>query len=209
MLDLCHLGDDCAPGIIIDDILKQNKKHLFMLGVYPFNNILLYLKDCNYEKIYDKNELVITPNNKVRHKKYNFIFNHDYKITDSQINNYHNIRDRFNLKINNFREIMKSEKMCVFIVFTKNVDNLKIIEMVEWLSNNKKNFHLMIFTSNTNNVSNSTYWTIINLNNDYNRWFEMNETCKNTLYEEIYEKFINCLNQCNIKHTFSLKIQNK
>jgi hypothetical protein len=49
-IELCHFGDHCEPGIIIDDILKQSKKCLFMLGVYNFNNIYKYLIDDDYEK---------------------------------------------------------------------------------------------------------------------------------------------------------------
>jgi hypothetical protein len=206
MLELCHLGDDCAPGIIINDILKQKEKHLFMLGVYRFNDILLYLENCNYEKIYDNDDLIILPNNHVKHIKYNFVFNHDYKITNSQINNYDNIRDRFNKKINTFRQIITSENMCVFIVFTKEIENLKISNMLNFLSNNKKFFHIMIFTSKKNNISNSHCCSIINLKNNYEHWYKMDETCKKTLYEEIYEKFIDCLKVCNINHNFPSKI---
>jgi len=31
-LELYHLGDQCEPGIIIDDILNIRQKTLFMLG---------------------------------------------------------------------------------------------------------------------------------------------------------------------------------
>ena len=168
-----------------------------MLGIYSFNNILFYLKECNYEKIYDRDDLIILPDNHVRHSKYNFIFKHDYKIENSQINNYDFIRDRFDLKIKNFLEMLSGDNMCIFIVFTKNLDNLKIDEMLDWLFLKKNiNFHLMIFTSNKHKTTNqSQMCSIINLKIDYNRWFVMDNITKKTLYEEIYEEFINCLNK--------------
>ena len=58
-LNLYHLGDHCEPGIIINDILNIKTKTLFMLGVYSFNNIISYLNDNDYEKIYDKKYLQI------------------------------------------------------------------------------------------------------------------------------------------------------
>lgn len=56
-IELCHLGDDCALGIIIDDILQRHKKMLFMLGVFKFNDILFYLNNNNFENIYNKTNL--------------------------------------------------------------------------------------------------------------------------------------------------------
>ena len=42
-VDLCHLGDNCEPGILINDILNIDKKTLFMLALYGFNNIVNYV----------------------------------------------------------------------------------------------------------------------------------------------------------------------
>lgn len=203
MIEVTHFGDNCEPYMIINDILKNKKKHLFMLGMYAFNNILSYLKDNNYEKIYDKEDLVIEPNQVVKHSKYNFIFNHDYQVSNSQINNYDFIRERFDLKIKNFKEMLSTENMCVFLSFSENVPCLKLNEMLDWLSLNKKNFHLMIFTCcKHDTICDSEFCSIINLEHSYHEWWLMEKTPKMILYEEIYEKFLNCLNQRNIQHDF-------
>ncbi len=205
-MELCHFGENCAPGIIINDILKINTKQLFMLGTYPLNNILSYLKDGNYEKIYDTDNLIIMPDNTIRHSKYDFIFNHDYTVLNSKISNYDFIVSRFNTKIKNFREMLLSENMCIFIVFTNNIDDLKINEVLDWLTLNKKNFHLMIFTSNKHNtVIDSKLCSIINLKNNYYNWWAMEQTPKMILYTEIYDEFINCLKKNNIEHNLPLK----
>lgn len=210
-IDVIHFGELCEPNIIINDILKINKKNLFMLGIFGFNNILDYLIDGNYEKIYNKEYLLVPGPNfscpRVTHSLYNFGFNHDYKFKDSQIYNYDLVRDRFDIKIKNFREMLQDEKMCIFITFTVNVDNLKINEMLNWLSLNKKAFHLMIFTNNDFNVTydSNKNVSIIKLTNSYQRWWVMDKFPKMNLYKEIYEKFINCLKECNIEHDFPLK----
>jgi hypothetical protein len=207
MVDLCHLGDNSASGIIINDILKNKKPQLFMLGIYNFNDILSYLKDGNYESIYDKKNLIITPQyNNVVNKKYNFSLQHDYKVIKSQIINYDFIYERFDLKIKNFKEMLSNVKLCVFIVFTLDVDNLKIKEMLDWLSHNKKHFHLMIFTSDKHKVKyKSKLYSIIKLKNYYYDWWRFDTETKLILYNEIYEKFIDCLKKNKIKHDFPLK----
>jgi len=208
-VDLCHFGEDCAPGIIINDILNQKDKLLFMLGNYRLNDILFYLKDGNYEKIYDKEDLIILPNNHVKHRTYNFVFNHEYRINRPELTNYEFVRNRFDLKITNFRTMLSSQTMCIFIVFTENVDQLNLTEMLEWLSINKKNFHLMIFTStHFNTVSHSKFCSILKLTKDYTTWYKV--CCqgdKIAIYKEIYDKFINCLNQRNIQHDFPLEFR--
>jgi aromatic ring-cleaving dioxygenase len=206
MVDLCHFGENSAPGIIINDILKDKKYKLFMLGVYNFNDILSYLKDGNYENIYDKKNLIITPPyNEVIHKKYNFIFQPDYKVIKSQIINYDFARERFDLKIKNFKEMLSSPKLCVFIVFTMQFNNLEIKEMLDWLSLNKKHFHLIIFTPEKDVIPyNSKLYSIITLTTHYNDWWRTNRKSKINLYNEIYKKFINCLKQNKIEHNFPL-----
>jgi len=203
-IELCHFGDMCAPGIIINYILKQEVKTLFMLGKYSFNDILLYLEDCNYENIYNKDHLTILPNNEVKHTKYNFVFNHDYIIDKSNLTNYNIVRDRFNLKIKNFRNMLSSENICVFITFSVNVDSLKIEEMINWLKLNKKRFHLIIITNKEYISKNILHVSIIKLNPSYEEYWLMDVKTKATLYKEIYEEFINCLKQNNIEHKFPL-----
>lgn len=99
--------------------------------------------------------------------------------------------------------MLLSEKMCIFIVFTSNVDNLRITEVLEWLSVNKKSYHLMIFTSKKHSTINcSDLCSIINLKNSYDKWWEMDDILKRIVYTEIYEEFIKCLNSKNIIHSF-------
>ena len=122
-IELCHLGDDCASGIIIDDIIYQKKKLLFMLGEYNFNDIFNYLNDNKFEEIYNKDKLIIVKNG-VKHKDYNFLFNHDYVINNYTLTNYDFIKLRFDEKIKNFRGILASGNTCIFITFTKDIDKL-------------------------------------------------------------------------------------
>lgn len=58
-LELLHFGDHCMPGIIINDTLKIQKKGLFQLGHYFFNDIINFLYDNKYHDIYDEQYLVI------------------------------------------------------------------------------------------------------------------------------------------------------
>ena len=176
-----------------------------MLGTYLFNDILSYLKEGDYETIYDRKNLRILPNNHIQHKKYNFVLNHDYTISNSQISNYDFVKSRFDIKIKNFKELLFSENMCVFIVFSKNVDNLKIDEMIEWLSLHKKKFHIMIFTPEKHKtISTSDLYSIIDMKYHYKDWWKMDITNKTILYKEIYKQFIQCLAYRNIVHDFPL-----
>ena len=195
-IELYHLGDQCAPGIIIDDILNIHNKTLFMLGVYKFNDIIKYLNDNsnnNYEIIYE-DKLLIIDNNTVKHSLYNFHFNHDYKLLNDKITNYDIIKNRFDIKIKNFKEMLISDNLTVFITFSDNVDNLNIINWINWINKNKKLYHLIIFTSNnyknTIDIKDLSNLSIIKLKQKYNGWWKMIITEKLLLYNEIYEKFI-------------------
>lgn len=198
-ISLCHFGDNCAPGILIDDILKQNKKLLFMLGGYDFNNILNFLIDNNYEKIYSREYLIIQPGNIVHHTFYKFSFNHEYEVKFNRFTNYDFIKQRFDLKIHNFRQILKSNEVCVFITFTENLDSLKINEMINWLKVNKPQFHLLIYTNNSyTKTQQFNNLTIIKLKNSYKDWWQLPKPQQIILYKEIYDEFMNCLNVHNI-----------
>jgi hypothetical protein len=201
-VELCHFGDDCAPGIIIDDILNIHKKQLFMLGYYNLNDILSYLMDNNYMAIYDKNYLK-NHNQHVEHEKYRFIFNHDYKLENNEIINYDFIKNRFENKINNFEKNLRLEKFTIFINFSQNVDDIRILDVLNWLKNNKKNFHLMIFTSNHySNYFSEPNLSIIKLSRDYQQWWNMEPEIKENVYKEIYEKFIEVCKNKNIHNNF-------
>lgn len=201
-IELCHLGDDCASGIIIDDIIYQHKKLLFMLGEYHFNDIINYLHNNHLEDIYNKDKLIIVKNG-VKHKDYNFLFNHDYNINNSVITNHDFIKLRFDEKIKNFRNILFSDTTCIFITFTKNIDKLNINNMIKWLTIHKKKFHLMIFTNNDyTNDYNHTNLSIIKLTNSYLEWYGFSKSVKEKLYKEIYNKFIERLQVVGIDNNF-------
>ena len=200
-INLIHFGDHCAPGIIINDILKVNKKQLFILVIYEFNYIIKYLQDDTLDKIYDKKYLK-KEYNKTKHLSYNFIFNHDYNYDEySNIINYDFKKSRFIEKIKNYNEIFKLNMFNIFINFTQNVNNLNIDGFLQ-LYKNKINFHLIIFTNNDYNSINHENISIVKLKNNYEAWYSMNKNTKNILYEEIYMRFIEVLNKNKIIHNF-------
>lgn len=203
-LDLCHLGDHCAPGIIIDDILNIHKKTLFMLGVYTFNDIVNFLNDNNYENIYNKELLTLDSSNTKNtiHSQYNFKFNHDYVHNNSTIINYDLVRNRFDTKIKNFREMLATPTTTVFISFVENVDTSNIDGMVEWLRANKPNFHLMIFTNTAYTTKDINDVSILKIDRSYANWWLMDNMSKRLVYKEIYGKFIQCLSIADIRHDF-------
>jgi hypothetical protein len=202
-IKLVHFGNDCAPGIIINDILNIKGKQLFQLGFYNFNDILEYLKESKYEEIYDKSHLFF--NNikitefyshlneyktgpSILNKKYNFNLNHDYFMQDYKIMNYEFIVNSFNTKIKNFKECLELEKKIIFITFT-NVD-IKALEMIDLLKEKTNNwFKLMIFTSNKNLNYFIDKVELIYLNNEYDNWFLKSPKDRFILYMEIYNKF--------------------
>lgn len=200
-INLIHFGDQCAPGIIINDILKIKKKQLFMLGLYEFNDIIKYLQDDTLHKIYDKKYLK-KDKNRTEHLLYNFIFNHDYKYNShSNIINYDFIKGRFDEKIENYNQIFKLNMFNIFINFTKNVNNFNINDFLQ-LYENKINYHLIIFTNNDYNSINHENISIVKLKNNYDKWWQMNKQTKNILYKEIYTHFIEVLNINKIIHNF-------
>lgn len=202
-IKLVHFGNDCAPGIIINDILNIKEKQLFQLGFYNFNDILEYLKESKYEEIYDKSHLFFNDikiiefyshlneyktGSIILNKKYNFKFNHDYAVQEYKIINYEFIVDSFNTKIKNFKECLELENKIIFIVFT-NVD-IKILEMIKLLKEKTNNwFKLIIFTSNKNLNYHIDEVKLIYLNNEYNEWYLKSLKDRLIIYTEIYNKF--------------------
>ena len=205
-IELCHLGDNCLTGVIIDEILNIHKKYLFMIGMYNFNDIINYLNDNNYENIYNKQNLIIMGNGYVHHNLYKFTFNHDYIIKDGLISNYDNIKERFDIKIKNFREMLISNNKCIFITFTKSIDLINIEDMLKWLSYNKKDYHLIIFTEklyySTISSDKLTIIKLIKLENQFSNWWKNDKKDNIGLYKEIYDKFIDCLTKSNIINNF-------
>ena len=203
-IDLVHLGDFCEPGIIIDEILNINKKHLFMLGGYNFNNILHFLNDNNYENIY--NRQLLRPGTKIttHHILYKFFFNHDYVCDDTlKITNYDFVKNRFDIKIKNFRDMLASPNLAIFINFTTNIDLLNINGMIKWLNAKKSNYHMIIFTNNNYSfVNNEKKLSIIKLQHSYHEWFKRSRIQNKNVYKEMYEKFIDCCKKNNYSHNF-------
>lgn len=207
-IDLCHIGDNCEPGMLIDSILSINKKCLFMLGIYELNNIIKYLNDNNYEKIYDSDYFYIEPEpNVVSHTLYKFKFNHDYNTSNKCITNYQVIKNRFDEKIKNFRSMLNSPNKTIFINFTNNVDKKNINEMLNWQKTHKNNSHLIIFTNNPYSIGNTQNLSIIHLEHSYESWWEIEKPKRIHLYKEIYDKFLICLKQNNIDHDFPMTLK--
>jgi len=203
---LVHFGNDCASGIIINDILNIKDKQLFQLGVFNFNDILEYLKESNYEEIYSKSNLFfngikiiefhsylkeynyLPDEENLVNKKYNFKFNHDYALQDYKIINYEFIVDSFNTKIKNFKECLELKNKIIFITFT-NVD-IKVLEMINLIKEKTNNwFKLIILTNNKNLNYCLDQVELIYLNNEYYKWHLKSLKDRFILYMEIYNKF--------------------
>lgn len=211
-IKLIHFGNDCASGIVINDILKIGEKQLFQLGLYDFDDILYYLKEEKYEEIYNKSYLFLndikidkfysvsknyttfTDDDKsVSNKKYNFKFNHDYEVKNNEIINYDFIVSSFDEKIENFKKCLELENKIIFITFTNH--DVKVSEMIDILKKKTNNwFRLVIFTSNKNLNYCVDQVELIYLDNEYYRsWFLKNLKDRFFLYEEIYNKLHNLL----------------
>jgi hypothetical protein len=142
MVDLLYFGDHCGPGIVIWDILNRKDKLLFMLGSFTFDKILLFLKDKNFDSIYDINYLFnskninIKPNfksiinqnihlnnpkyeNSIFHSKYNFHFLHDYMYfaEENAVLNYDFIVNQYKLKIKNTMNIFNNNNPVLLLNF--------------------------------------------------------------------------------------------
>jgi len=211
--DLQHFGDKCEPYIIINDILQINKtKTLFMLAKYEFNTILQYLKDGDYESVYKLEQLEMIHTGKIRHKKYKFIFIHDY-VSDvsGMLLNYPTIVHRFHEKIINFKEMLITEKPTIFINFTSDASKFRVREMLEWFRQNakpNKKIAFIIFTEEGAPDLSETLENVflVKLIQPLKQWWEIpsNQALdeKISLYKEIYEKFIECCDQAFVDHDF-------
>jgi hypothetical protein len=202
-IELCYFGDECAPGMLIQFILNIKKKDLFMLGGFYFNKILNYLIDDNLENIYNR-EFFTKNNNICHHLKYKFYFNHDYKYDETgEIYNYEIVKDRFDLKIKNFRDMLSNDNiMPIFINFNKNVNAMEIAKMMLYLRQHKQKLWVIIFTYNNFNPIQHDNVSIIKLENVYDCWWAMKKEEQIKVYREIYSKFINTLEKENIHHDY-------
>jgi len=209
--NLFPFGDHCGPGIIINDILHDKTKKLFMLGFFGFNQIVDYIKNNDFESIYDIQYLVSSDgqaltisddgvsqyghDTTVKHRKYGFSFNHDFIVKEGKILNYAFIVNSYKKKIEHFKASLASDAPMCFITFTDSIDDLRIKEM----NAIKKNAYFFIFTNRTFSAPNVF---TIKLYNNITKWWMLEKTKKDILYNEIYSKFINVLNKNNIAHAF-------
>jgi len=231
MCDVLYFGNDCLTSIIISDILQQKRKLLFSLGVFPFNNILQFLKEKHWWTITDKQYLKPMNNHNkdgiqfkneessfahisfgemhkmIVHTKYNFIFNHDYIYSeeDNTILNYEFIERIYNEKINNNWILFTNDNPLIFISFMDNTNDIvnTLDEMIEVLNSyiNKK-YYLFIFTKeNTIQTTHENVIFII-LKNDYRDWYKVDLSTKNIIYKEIYDSFYNTTQALQLNHHF-------
>jgi len=221
--ELIDFGNSCLPNTLIRQILNNNKnKQIFMLGVYNFNNICKYLENGIFEDIYDK-DLLTYENNPIlnftdeiqsyshksiiKNKKLNFTHNHDfaYDISTNTITNYNFIVKEFDLKIQNFKEICKNEKLPIFINFTNNINYYKMKEVLDILQKYiHKKFYIFIFIYGIHKREISEYDNIkyIYLDNNLDDWWKQPKEIKEILYKEIYEKYIDIMIKLNIDINF-------
>jgi len=210
-VELLHFGAECEPGIIISDVLRLKRKTLFMAGRYSFNSILDYLNDANYENIYDR--LCLTPGHDVdasktimRHQLYNFQFPHDYMFENGEITNYDAIVKRFDEKIANFRNVLRNERMVIFLGYTCDVRSLRIKEMLGWMQKNMIRFHLVLFSYNDDKAQplcnvESKNLSIIRMGERVWYWSTTQEK-KEEIKRDHYRRFIQSLDEKNIVHDF-------
>ena len=161
--ELIDFGNSCLPSILIHNILSSKKKHIFMRGMYSFNNICLFLEDGLLCDIYKKEYLtyenkpieifldetqIYYHNSKITNTKYKFCFIHDfhYDISRNAIINYNFIMNQFNCKINNFKEICENNTLPIFINFsiTMKKECIQIEKMLCILKNYTKKLQMFL-----------------------------------------------------------------
>ncbi len=204
--ELCHFGQVCGCGIIMQNILKIKKKGLFMLGWYPLNSIIPYLKSKNYEDIYKIEYLKYNVPQPwtVTHTLYDFGFHHDYTIQENKIINYDKVKRRFDEKIKNFKDTLNNNDLTIFITMDLPCTDV-IINTINWLEENKPNFHLVLMDIYNKPVDASIISekvSLIRLEKYCDFWTNLFSLKSKEFFEEIYVKFLNALHQKNIKHNY-------
>jgi hypothetical protein len=117
-----------------------------MLAKYEFNTILQYLEDGDYESVYAMEQLEMIYTKKICHKKYGFIFIHDFVCDVSGIIlNYDAMVGRFDEKIANFKGMLVSEKPTIFINFTSDPSKFRVREMLKWFRQNATHNKKVVF----------------------------------------------------------------
>jgi hypothetical protein len=211
---LQHFGEQCAPKIIINEILHYGHRSLFHLGFYNFNDILEYLKRDKFHEIYDVNYLYTMDGKKlnvhptiseqkyfhpyqVMHSLYKFAIYYHYGLNDLSITNNAFIIRTFKEKIDSFEKAIDNKtNFMFFITFVReNTPPPKVDEMIKVLLKKKSNFKILFFTDSPakaaelKNAWYTKYYHVILLNQKYNNWHLMEPKIQYSLYKEIYDKF--------------------
>lgn len=143
----------------------------------------------------------------VKHSKYNFILCHDFVYSGDTITNYDVVKKRFDEKIRNFRESLDNQdNILIFINFSEYINDLRIDDMVQCIeSKTNVPFFIFIFTNDKIPMNpNPSNVIIIRLTKKFIIWPTYDVTNKKILYKEIYDKFIENLNLCGVKHDFPI-----
>ena len=222
--ELVDFGNQCLPNDLIRKILGNKTKYLFMLGVYSFNDICKFLEKGSFEDIYKKeyltyNNILVdqftndeqryTHASVIKNTHYNFTFNHDflYDISTNTIRNYDFIRNEFDQKISNLKELFINHKTPIFINFSmQQIDGLKLEKMVAVLKQYMtKPFYIFIFTSCKSSGENNTLYEnikFIYLDEDYTDCWKQPKEMKIILYKELYAKYVDIMKNIQLEDTF-------
>ena len=181
-----------------------------MLARYGFNDIIQYLNDNTLENIYDKQYLKVLSITDVKHTKYNFVFNHDYKITNGIITNYDNIVERFKEKINDWKNMCvdkTSPTIFIHCSIKENLNELHITKMMTALRNQRPEGpnYMFIFTDKDDITVDIENVTIIPITGERICYpWELSGDKRKNAERHVYSKFIDALKMNNIEHKFPL-----
>lgn len=206
--ELLYLGDQCAPQIIINWLLNYRNPLPFQLmysDIDAITQIIMddfkYIIDPQYLTNKSNNQLKIIRNvinrhdhnNTVYHSKYNISFNHDFDVYENKILNYGFIRKSWDKKIDNFTNIMTSQKYKIFIAFTEKEINIEQYIKFKKLIENKYNtndIHIIIFNKyeTYDYLEHNIYTIKLNVFDLSLWWYDLPEK-KYESFVEIYNKF--------------------
>ena len=211
-IEFIHFGETCNPIIIINFILKLNKKTLFQLGVYPFNTIVKILEDSTFENItdidyirYNNNKLNYLEDDKIDNYMHNsHITNikydgltlvHDFGVEENTIINYNFIKKMHNIKIQNFYNSINSKKVICFICFISmsNFLDLEYEKLIIILKQQYyiEDFIIIIFTNDKlpSSLNLPKEYEFVTIDCDYRGDVHMSYENRCNAYKEIWEKF--------------------
>lgn len=226
-IEFLHFGERCGPYIIINLMLKNNKKTLFQLGVYPFNTIVNILEDEKFDDIINL-EYIRYNGNKVdfleidKKKAYSHCsaftnikyeglqLQHDYELEENTIINYNFINESHNIKKTNFYNSIKNNNFLCFIclLFSTNILDLEFEKMVYILKHKYsiESFIITIFTNDKDGISKlpsnlPKEYEIIFVENDYRIDIYESDEYRINLYKDMWEKFRDVLKKYNYHYS--------